>query len=139
MTVMARISPYLARGLLLLAAALFANIGFRSVVDPQGAAVRYQMSLHSAAAATVMQVGFGAFPLAVGIVAAAAAMRRRTLSTGLALVFVVAFTALTVRLYSIHLYGAGENLRPLFAEAVLSFLSAATLLFERNAARLSAR
>jgi hypothetical protein len=135
-----RISPYLARGVLLFACALFTDLGVRSVFFPAYAAARNQMVLQAPFAVTAQQVGFGAFPLAAAILLLISLIRRETLVAGLTMVAVFVLTALLVRLYAISAHGiAPQDMRPLVAESILSLVSFSALYLEKQSTRLNAR
>lgn len=133
---LSRLSPYFARTVLVLGAALLGSIALHSIIDPVGTAAHNQVWLRSDFAITVQQVGFGAFPLGAALFALGSAFSRKSLAGGLTLVAALVLTAVVVRLYGILEHGGlAPNLRPLAGEFTLGILSLMALWFERLAER----
>jgi len=131
-----RLSPYFARTVLVLGAALLGMIALHSIIDPVGTAAHNQITLRSDFAVTVQQVGFGAFPLGAALFALGSAFSRKSLAGGLTLVAALVLTAVLVRLYGILEHGGlALNLRPLAGEFTLGALRLMALWFERLAER----
>jgi len=139
MRTLARLSPWLARLVLLMATLLFAMIALKYITDPVTAAQRSGMSLNSPVALTNMRAGFGAFPLACAAVTLICLISVRRLRIGLTFIALLIGIVLIVRLYGIEEDGTlTENLRVLTAEAVLFSVTLIALLIGAAAARFAA-
>ena len=131
-----RIVSWLGRIVLLATSVIFVLIGLRYLTNPVGAAAEFHIALGSAAGATSLRVGSGAFPLAFAatLLVCLASSRRRLF--GLGMVAAVMGLATGARLLGLVVDGpAAESSRLLAPEIVLAALSLFCVGFERNARR----
>jgi hypothetical protein len=119
-----RIAPWLSRFVLLAATIIFTLIGVRYLSDPVGAARAVRTSIDTAAGATSMRVGLGAFPLGIAAILAVCLISSHRRRFGLGIAATVMGLALGARLLGIALDGpAPESSRLLAPEIIMLALS----------------
>ena len=127
---MARITPWLSRAVLLVAALLLGLIGSKFIVDPVGAAAQSTMTLGTPLAVTNMRASFGAFPLGSSIFTLICLFSARRM-IGLYFVMTIIGAALAARLFGVAADGTlFESLRLIGVETLLLLLSGAALYLE---------
>jgi hypothetical protein len=129
MTVLERIAPFVSRLALLSATFIFAAIARKYILDPVGTAQAMGMLLQTPLSVTDMRSSFGAFPLALAVIALTCATANSRHVIGLAVIATVIAVVLTVRLIGISLDGTlAQSGRPLLGEIVLLTLNLVGLL-----------
>jgi hypothetical protein len=94
---------------LVFAALDFSTVGFLYIVDPAGEAAASTITAAEAAGLTNLRVGFGAFHLAIGVIAAYCAIRRDRIWVGLRIVVTVTLIAVAVRLLGLAVDGVHDR------------------------------
>jgi hypothetical protein len=127
-----RHSVWFSRLVLAGAALLMTRVGLGTVLDPVATASRYQMTLGSPDAITVMRVEGGVFVgIAAALVFCIVSVRRLLAGLGLLVTILTAITA--VRLLGLAIDGAGPfTLRVLKPEVVLVVFSTIAAFVERR-------
>jgi hypothetical protein len=132
MTRIQRVAFWAGPVVLALSIFVFTRIGWRYLVDPIGAEAAVGGTLAAPMAVTTARIGLGGFPLALALFNLGCLLSRR-FSAGLKLVAIVAFTAMTVRLYSAMVDGAVPESTKLFLpECLILIASLAALLLGRK-------
>ena len=134
-----RLAPILARGLLVLGAALLAMIAAKGIADPSGTAAGDGVMLTTPFSQTLFQVAVGGFPLGGALFALGSALSTRSLRPGLAFLATFLFAALAIRLLGVQEHGGlAQNFRPITGEAVIGTASLAVLLWLSGGSRTAA-
>ena len=137
---LSRLSPWLARLVILAVAALFAMISYKFVSDPQHAAAASGITLDSAIGTTNTRAGFGGFPLGFAVLLVFSLFSSRRLLAALAAIATLAAVILTVRLYGAAQDGTfGESAHLLIPEAAILAVSLAAALMETRRRALHAQ
>jgi hypothetical protein len=132
MTPFWRVAPWLARLLLLFAAALFSMIGLKYLGAPVEKAAADEIILGSVMAISRVRVGFGGFPLALAFILLGCLFSQRRLLTGLNVLATTVAVVTAARLLGIAIDGpAEEALKLLRVEIVLLVLSVGAIFLER--------
>lgn len=131
-----RFGPWISRTVLVGATAVFSMIGLRYITDPVHNSARIGINIGSALAATTTRVGSGAIPLGLAIFTLTCLLSTRWLAPGVALVSVVATTAIIVRILGLIADGpAPESTRLFIPEGILLVLSATAIMLETRRTR----
>jgi peptidoglycan/LPS O-acetylase OafA/YrhL len=137
---LSRLSPWLARLVILAVAALFAMISYKFVSDPQHAAAASGITLDSAIGTTNTRAGFGGFPLGFAVLLVFSLFSSRRLLAALAAIATLAAVILAVRLYGAAQDGTfGESAHLLIPEAAILAVSLAAALMETRRRALHAQ
>jgi peptidoglycan/LPS O-acetylase OafA/YrhL len=137
---LSRLSPWLARLVILAVAALFAMISYKFVSDPQHAAAASGITLDSAIGTTNTRAGFGGFPLGFAVLLVFSLFSSRRLLAALAAIATLAAVILTVRLYGAAQDGTfGESAHLLIPEAAILVAALAAALMETRRRALAAQ
>jgi hypothetical protein len=127
---------WFSRLLLLAATCIMTMIALRTLRNPVGSTLTMGIVVTSPAAATVVRVGFGGFPLGFAVALFGCAMSTRRLLGGLSLLASIAGAVTLARLQGIVLDGATPyNLLLLRPEIALCVLSAVGIVLERRRRR----
>jgi peptidoglycan/LPS O-acetylase OafA/YrhL len=136
---LSRLSPWLARLVILAVAALFAMISYKFVSDPQHAAAASGITLDSAIGTTNTRAGFGGFPLGFAVLLVFSLFSSRRLLAALAAIATLAAVILAVRLYGAAQDGTfGESAHLLIPEAAILVAALAAALMETRRRALAA-
>jgi peptidoglycan/LPS O-acetylase OafA/YrhL len=136
---LSRLSPWLARLVILAVAALFAMISYKFVSDPQHAAAASGITLDSAIGTTNTRAGFGGFPLGFAVLLVFSLFSSRRLLAALAAIATLAAVILAVRLYVAAQDGTfGESAHLLIPEAAILVAALAAALMETRRRALAA-
>jgi peptidoglycan/LPS O-acetylase OafA/YrhL len=134
-----KLSPWLARLVILAVAALFAMISYKFVSDPQHAAAASGITLDSAIGTTNTRAGFGGFPLGFAVLLVFSLFSSRRLLAALAAIATLAAVILAVRLYGAAQDGTfGESAHLLIPEAAILVAALAAALMETRRRALAA-
>jgi hypothetical protein len=134
-----KLSPWLARLVILAVAALFAMISFKFVSDPRNAAAASGIMLDSAIGITNTRAGFGGFPLGFAVLLVFCLFSSRRLLAALASIATLAAVILTVRLYGAAQDGTfGASAHLLIPETAILVVSLAAALMESRRRTLAA-
>jgi len=126
-----KIAPWLTRLILAPPTIIFALIAARYIVHPAAAAATVGIVLTTPLAATILRIGFGAFPLGCSIFALSCLISSRRILIGLGFVSIMLGVALGVRILGIVIDGTlRESVSLIASEAVLLFLTITGLLIE---------
>jgi peptidoglycan/LPS O-acetylase OafA/YrhL len=137
---LSRLSPWLARLVILAVAALFAMISYKFVSDPQHAAAASGITLDSAIGTTNTRAGFGGFPLGFAVLLVFSLFSSRRLLAALAAIATLAAVILAVRLYGAAQDGTfGESAHLLIPEAAILVAALAAALMETRRRALAAQ
>jgi len=131
MTTFWKISAGLTRLILAPSTIIFALIAARYIVHPAAAAAKVGISLNTPLAATILRIGFGAFPLGCSIFTLSCLISSRRILIGLEFVSIILGVALVVRIFGTMVDGTlRESVGLIGAEVVLLFLSLTGVLIE---------
>jgi hypothetical protein len=134
----ARLATHFSRLILLFQGVVLTLIASRVLIDPVGSSAKQQIGLGSPLAIAVIQIGFGAFPLAAAMFVILCAISTRTLRAGLAFVLLFDLTALAVRLHAIlSVGGFAANRVPFIGEPVFGVLALSALVWQTSWLRRS--
>ncbi len=126
-------APWLTRLILLAPAFIFAMIAFRFLTDPVHAAATMGIILDKPLAATILRIGFGAFPLGCSIFTLSCLVSTRRLLTGLGFVSTMIGVALLVRIAGMFADGTvRESMGLVRAEAVMLVVFLIGIFIERG-------
>lgn len=126
-----RLTAVLRRAPLVIMAVIFTMISARYLVNPVHSAAIQGIAFTTPGGVTVARIGFGAFPLALAILAFGCLISARRLLAGLYMVFTVISVVITIRLAGILVdNSAHEAARLLAPEFVLLTLSVIALRLE---------
>lgn len=127
------LSPWLSRLIIAAAAALFAMIGFKFVVDPQQAAAGAGVAIAADVGATNIRAGFGGFPLGLAAILVFCLFSSRRLFAGLGFIATVAAVILSVRLFgAVHDSTLAQSTRILIPETAMLAVSLLGILIEKR-------
>jgi hypothetical protein len=122
-TTLSRISAVVCRAPLFMMTVVFTLISFRYLSDTVGAAAAVGIKLASPGGITTARVGFGAFPLALAILAFASLISPRWRLPGLYMVLTIDSLVMAVKACSIITVHSSASARLFAPEAVLFILS----------------
>jgi hypothetical protein len=126
-----KVSPWSTRLILAFPTLLFLRIGIQNVSDVTTALGVRGIAFTSGMGMTVARVGFGGFPLALGLFLIGCLFFERRLLTALSLVAAVDVVILIVRVAGMFADSSvAENMPLVGTEVVLLFLTAAGFLIE---------
>jgi hypothetical protein len=126
-----RLTAVLRRAPLVMMTVIFTMISARYLVNPVHSAAIQGIAFTTPGGVTVARIGFGAFPLALAILAFGCLISARRLLAGLYMVFTVISVVIAIRLAGIVLdHSAHEAARLLAPEFVLLTLSIIALRLE---------
>ena len=115
-----KIAPWLSRLILVPPTLIFTLIAIRYITKPTQAAAEVGISLNTPLAATVLRIGFGAFPLGAAIFTLWCLVSTRRILTGLTFVGTMLGVALIVRVFGMMVDGTvRESMGLVRAEAIL--------------------
>ncbi len=115
-----QIAPWLTRLILLPPTFVFTMIAFKYISHPAEMAATVGIALNTPLAATILRIGFGAFPLGCALFTLSCLVSRRRLLIGLGFVATMMSVALAVRIFGIVVDGTARQSMPLvIAEVVL--------------------
>jgi hypothetical protein len=121
-----RFAPWLSRIILILPTLIFTLIALKYLAEPAQAAREVGISLDSPLGATILRVGFGAFPLGCGVFTFGCLISKGRVSTGLSFVATIVGVILIVRIYGMLVDGTVQEsmvlIRPEVALLVLCFI-----------------
>jgi Domain of unknown function (DUF4345) len=124
MKVFWKIAPWLSRLILVPPTFIFTLIALRYILHPAQAAAEVGISLNTPLAATILRIGFGAFPLGCAIFTLSCLVSSKQILTGLEFVSIMMAVALVVRIFGIVVDGTlRESVGLIAAEGVLLLLS----------------
>jgi hypothetical protein len=128
-----RFAPWLTRLILLAPTFIFALIASKYIVHPAQAAAAVGITLDKPLAATILRIGFGAFPLSCSIFTLSCLVSTRRILTGLGFVSIVVGVALIVRVFGMLVDGTvQESMGLVVNEAVMLLLFIAGVFIERG-------
>ena len=120
MKVFWKLAPWLSRVILVPPTVIFTLIGLRYITKPAQAAAEVGISLSSPLAATILRIGFGAFPLGAAVFTLWCLISRNRILNGLTFVGILLSVALIVRIYGMLVDGTvRESMGLVRAEAIL--------------------
>jgi hypothetical protein len=129
--VFSRLTAVLRRAPLVMMTVIFTMISARYLANPVHSAAIQGIAFTTPGGVTVARIGFGAFPLALAILAFGCLISARRLLAGLYMVFTVISVLIAIRLAGIVLdHSAHEAARLLAPEFVLLTLSVIALRLE---------
>src|SRR5437879_9006931 len=115
-----RFAPWVTRLILVAPTFIFMSIASRYIAHPAQAAASAGISLDKPLAATVLRIGFGAFPLASAIFSLSCLVSTRRILTGLSFASTMVGVALVVRVFGMLADGTvRESMRLVRAEAAM--------------------
>lgn len=114
---------------------VFTLISFRNLSNTVAAAAAVGISFTSPEGITILRVGFGAFPLALAILACVSLVSARWRLAGLYMVLTVDSVVIAVRALSIVTVHSAASARLFAPEAVLLILSMVAIRLESGAIR----
>ncbi len=136
----ARVAPWLTRLILLPPTFVFTMIVFKYISYPAEMAATVGIALNTPLAATILRIGFGAFPLGCALFTVSCLVSTRRLLTGLGFVATMMSVALAVRIFGIVVDGTlRESLRLVIAEVVLLVLTLVGVAIEVSRRRHQAQ
>lgn len=125
------------RAPLVMMTVIFTMISARYLLNPIGSAAAQGIAFTTPGGVTVARIGFGAFPLALAILAVSCLISTLRLLSGLYMVFTVVSVVTAIRIAGIVLdHSAHEAARLLFPEFLLLTLSIIALRLESARRRL---
>lgn len=139
-SVSSRFAAVLRRAPLVMMTVIFTMISARYLLNPVHSAAIQGIVLTTPGGVTVARIGFGAFPLALAILAFSCLISTRRLLAGLYMVFTVISVVIAIRLAGIVVdHSAHEAVRLLLPEFVLLTLSVIALCLESARRRAEAQ
>ncbi len=136
MTPDSRFAPWLTRLILLPPTFIFTMIAFRYISHPAEMAAAVGITLNTPLAATILRIGFGAFPLGCALFTLSCLVSTRRLLVGLGFVATMMSVALAVRIFGIVIDGTARQSMPLvIAEIVLLALTLVGVALETGRRR----
>ncbi len=130
--------PWLTRLILLPPTFVFTMIAFKYISHPAEMAATVGIALTTPLAATILRIGFGAFPLGCALFTISCLVSTRRLLTGLGFVATMMSVALVVRIFGIVVDGTlHESLRLVVAEVVLLVVTLAGVAIETGRRRVT--
>lgn len=136
MKVFWKIAPWLSRLVLLPPTIIFTLIALKYITKPAQAAAQVGISLKTPLAATILRIGFGAFPLGAALFTLWCLISRSRILNGLTFVGIMVGVALIVRVFGMLTDGTvKESMGLVRAEAILlvmCFIGAAIELGRRR-------
>ena len=128
-----RVTPWVARLMLIAPTAIFALIASRYLIDPVGAGATIGLAFNKPLALTIVRVGFGAFPLAASIFTFWCLISARRVLTGLGFVSIMMCVALIVRFIGMFHDGTvHESMGLIRAESIMLVVFVAGIFIERR-------
>jgi len=119
---------------------VFTMIAFKYISHPAEMAATAGIALKTPLAATILRIGFGAFPLGCALFTLSCLFPAPRLLTGLGFVATMMSTALAVRIFGIIVDGTlHESLQLVIAEVVLLAMTLAGIAIETGRRRRGAR
>ena len=115
-----KIAPWLSRIILVPPTVIFTLIALRYISKPAQAAAAVGISLNTPLAATILRIGFGAFPLGAALFTLWCLISSRRILTGLTFVGIMLGMALIVRVFGMLADGTvKESMALVRSEAIL--------------------
>jgi hypothetical protein len=128
-----KIAPWITRLILAPPTVIFALIAMRYILNPATAAATVGITLTTPLAATILRIGFGAFPLGFSIFTLLCLISSRRILIGLGFVSIMLGVALGVRIFGTVIDGTlRESVSLIASEAVLLLLSLTGILIESH-------
>ena len=119
-----KIAPWISRLVLLPPVVIFTLIACRYILKPAQAAAEVGITLNTPLAATILRIGFGAFPLGAALFTLWCLISRSRILNGLTFVVIMLGVALSVRVFGMLIDGTvRESLGLVRAEAILLMIS----------------
>lgn len=126
-----KIAPWLSRLILVLPTLIFVLIASKYLIHPAQAAAEVGISLTAPLGATILRVGFGAFPLGCAIFIFACLISERRILTGLSFVATMVGVVLLVRIYGMLVDGTvKESMALIRPEVILLVVCSIGLIIE---------
>ncbi|HLW52259.1 MAG TPA: hypothetical protein VKW06_05410 [Candidatus Angelobacter sp.] len=131
-----RLAGIFRRAPLVMMGAIFTMIGLRNLVYTVRSAAEAGISFTSQSGITIARIGFGAFPLALAVLALGSLIYKRWRLAGLYMVLIVDSLATAVRILSFWLDHSTASAPLLIPEFVLLCLSIIAIRLERSVTQL---